>query len=195
MQQNVISEIQQWLPEIDPCQIELTNGPTEEKHQKDLNEIAEYIHAWAIPALEKAKLPITPHEAKALLEKYPASSNEGCALHVVLELDALHASISNTDANTAALASMKLFEAIWQHAITTLQQVAPQITKQDSIDNQQSSTTSHEESEENIQLYRATINELQKKYPHCNINALRLLASTRLNVTKQQLDDLEISPQ
>lgn len=196
MQQNVISEIQQWLPEIDPCQIELTNGLTEEKHQKDLNEIAENIHAWAIPALEKAELPITPHEAKALLEKYPASSNEGCALQVIIEIDALQASISNTDANTAALAGMKLFDAIWQHAITAVQQeAAPQIDEQDSKDNKQSLPASQEESEENIQLYQTTINELHQKYPHCNINALRLLASTHLDITKQQLDDLEISPQ
>jgi len=196
MQQNTISEIQRWLPEIDPCQIQLTDGSMEEKYQKDLTGIAKNIHAWSISVLEKADLPIAPHEVKTLLKEYPASSNEGCALQVIIEIDALQASISNTDANTAALAGMKLFDAIWQHAITAVQQeAAPQIDEQDSKDNKQSLPASQEESEENIQLYQTTINELHQKYPHCNINALRLLASTHLDITKQQLDDLEISPQ
>lgn len=193
MQQNAISEVQQWLPEIDPCQIELANGSVEGGYRQNLNQITEKIRTWAMDVLEKANLPSAPNEAKALLEKYDVDSNEGCALHVVIELDAMDASIHNTDANTAAITGMKLFEAIWQHAVTTMHQ--GNADKKESKENMQLYQDTVQENEENLQLYQDTINELKKKYPHCNVNALRLLASTRLNVTKQRLDDLNISPQ
>ena len=46
-----------------------------------------------------------------------------------------------------------------------------------------------------IETYSAAINALKKKYPHCTINALRLLLSNKLNVSKQRLDDLDIRPE
>ena len=118
MQQNIINEVQQWLPVIDPCKIDLANGITEREYRQELEEITEKIHGWAISVLDKANLPSTSHEAKPLLNKYDPASDEGCALHIVIELDALQASLRNTDSNTAAITSMKLFEAIWNRAIT-----------------------------------------------------------------------------
>ena len=46
-----------------------------------------------------------------------------------------------------------------------------------------------------IETYSAAINALKRKYPHCTINALRLLLSNKLNVSKQRLDDLDIRPE
>lgn len=194
MQQNIIKEVLQWLPEIDPCKIELDSSSAEKNFRQDINKITEKIHTWAISILEKANLPSTSHEAKPLLTKYDPISDEGCALNIVIELDAMQASIRNTDSNTAALTGMKLFEAIWNRAITKMYE-----PKQDSKNQQDkpkdSLLATSKENKDNIKLYQKTINELKVKYPHCNVNALRLLASTRLNVTKQQLDDLRISPQ
>ena len=190
MQQQAHSNLQQWLPEINPCKIELESSSAEKFFRQEIDEVIEKIHAWATSILEKANLPSTSHEAKELLGKYDTSSNEGCALHVVIELDAMQASIRNTDANTAAITGMKLIETIWKRELVKINQPNQRHSKQknDLLANQ-------EGSEENIELYQETINELKRKYPHCNVNALRLLASTRLNVTKQQLDDLNITPQ
>ena len=187
MQQNTLNEIQQCLPEINPCKLELTSSSVEEDYRKKLNQITESIHSWAISVLDKAKLPAAPDKAKGLLKKYDADSDEGYALRSVIEIDACMASINNIDAQTSVLTAMKLFEALWRCAAAKIPQPSPQDDEQ--ID------ASKKESAEDIKLYQDTINELKKKYPHCNVNALRLLASTRLGVTKQQLDDLEISPQ
>lgn len=195
MQDNVIREVQQWLPEIDPCQIDLANGSVEEGYCQDLNEITEKIRTWAMDVLEKANLPSAANEAKALLGKYDVSSSKGCAMRIIIELDAMDASIHNTDANTATIASMKLFEAIWQHTITKMHQPDQNTKENDAAKKENLLPTNQEENEDNIKLYQDTINELKKKYPHCSVNALRLLASTRLNVTKMQLDDLNITPQ
>ncbi len=195
MQDNVIKEVPQWLPEIDPCQIELANGSVEESYCQDLNEITEKVRTWAMDVLEKANLPSAANEAKALLGKYDVNSSKGCALHAVIELDAMDASIHNTDANTAAIASMKLFEAIWQHTVTKMYQPDQNTKENDAAKKDNLLPTNQEENEDNIKLYQNTINDLKKKYPHCSVNALRLLASTRLNVTKMQLDDLNITPQ
>jgi hypothetical protein len=46
-----------------------------------------------------------------------------------------------------------------------------------------------------IDTYSAAMNALKKKYPHCTVNALRLLLSNKLNVSKQRLDDLDIRPE
>ena len=192
MQQNIINEVQQWLPDMDPCEIELDSSSVEKECQQALNQITEKIQGWAMSILENANLPSAPNEAKALLRKYDPASDEGCAMQIVIEIDALQASVRNTDSNTAAITGMKLFEAIWNRAITKV----PQQKRNTNIQtNKNNLLLNQDESEENIQLYQATINELKAKYPHCNINALRLLASTRLNVTKQQLDDLDIRPQ
>ncbi len=192
MQQYILSEVQQWLPEIDACQIDLENSSVEKQHHQELTQIIENLLNWATTILEKANLPSTSHEAKALLNKYSHTSDEGCALHIVIELDALQASLRNIDSNTAAISGMKLFETIWKRAITTKHQPKQESNTKQKKDNLLSTS---QESEENLKLYQKTINELKTKYPHCNVNALRLLASTRLNVTKQKLDDLGISPE
>ncbi len=194
MEQNAINEIAQWLPEIDPCQIDLTSGPSDNEYHKQLTSITEDIHAWAISILEKASLPIASNEVNTLIDKYDISSDEGCALHVLVELDAMRTSLKQTDANTAVITGMKVFEAIWKRAIAKIHQTTPQEEDRGPI-HESTNEINEVGSEENIVLYQETIDELNKKYPHCSINALRLLASTRLNVTKQQLDDLGISPQ
>ncbi len=196
MQKNIVNEVKQWLPDIDACQVELLNNSIEEKHQQKLEQIKEKIYTWARTVLEDAKLPSTAQEAKSIIHKYDASSDEGCALNVLIELESMQTSIQNKDSNTTAITSMKLFDALWNHAIAIHQQPEQEnLEGDDNRDSEDNLLAAYHDDEENIKHYQKTINELSKKYPHCNINALRLLASTRLNVTKQQLDDLEITPQ
>lgn len=194
MDQNAINEVAQWLPDLDPCEIDLSTSPTEENYQIQLIDITENIHAWAISVLEKASLPIASNEVNTLIDKYDVSTDEGCALHILVELEAMRTSLKNTDANTAVITGMKVFEAIWKRAIAKYHQTAIQDNEQET-EYENAEAIDEGNKYEDIALYQETIDELNKKYPHCSINALRLLASTRLNVTKQQLDDLGISPQ
>jgi len=204
MQENIAIKIREFLPEINANDISFDDDNSA-PYEKDLNQFTENIQTWSHTILEKAKLPIVSHEAKALLSKYGIESNEGCALRMVIELDAINSSLEQRDASTAALASMKLLEAIWHSSIFHVEENA-KITKSNTnlIDAnsgtpskapEQSITPAQQENDKNKKLYQDTINDLKDKYPHCNVNALRLLAATRLNVSKQELDDLDIKPE
>lgn len=209
IQLNIEKKIREYLPEINANDISFDDSSSL-SYEKDLNKFTENIQTWSHTVLEKAKLPTAAHEAKALTTKYGLESNEGCALRMVIELEAVNSSLQVSDASTAALASMKLLEAVWHSAIFQVEATpaaaqentnAPKSSTQNVPANTSGlrqapvKTAAQVESDKNRSLYQSTINDLKGKYPHCNINALRLLAATRLNVGKQELDDLDIKPQ
>jgi len=204
VQENIAIKIREYLPEINANDISFDDNSSL-PYAKDLTKFTESIQTWSHTILEKAKLPTVAHEAKALIAKYGIESNEGCALRMVIELDAVNSSVENHDASTAALASMKLLEAVWHSSIFQITDNI-NITKSNTnlIDAnsgsqseppKQNLTPAQQENDKNRKLYQDTINDLKDKYPHCNVNALRLLAATRLNVGKQELDDLDITPE
>lgn len=195
MRQDTINEVKKWLPELNPCDIDFQNTHDEESNLLVVNQATEFIRVWAESILTDANVPTSSSEAKSLIERFDPTSDEGCALRIIIELDAMQSSLDNSDAHTAAITGMKLFEAVWRRKLKRLreQRAAEAATKKTGI-KKNTIIEQADESDENIKLYQKTINELKRKYPHCNVNALRLLASTRLNVTKQQLDDLDISP-
>lgn len=196
MYKQSINEIQDWLPSIDPDSVELASDISKSGNFSNAYTISKRIHSWAISVLEKEKLPTSPKEITAILNDYKNTSTEGCALHVVLEHEAIHASLKNNDANTAAIAGMKILDSLWQRAISKNKDAnSVQNNNTDDSHSQSSIIQNSFETDENISLYQETINEMKSKYPNCNVNALRLLAATRLNVSKQQLDDLQISPE
>ena len=92
---------------------------------------------------------------------------------------------------------MKLLENAWYSSIFRIENESAspttRTTSKTESDNTSSAIPSKKDAD--IQLYQETINNLKDKYPHCNVNALRLLAATRLNVSKQDLDDLDIRPE
>lgn len=197
MQQNLAMKIREYLPEINADEI-IFDEKNVNPYEQDLNQFTESIQTWSHTTLEKAKLPTTAHEAKALVTKFGLDKDEGCALRMVIELESMQKSLEHQDATTAALASMKLLESVWSSSIfkpadqpstsaatSTKAPVVTPTTNKDQTNDKPSGK----------QLYQETINELKEKYPHCNINALRLLAATRLNVGKQELDDLDITPE
>jgi hypothetical protein len=204
MQQNIAKKIREYLPKINANDISFDDNSSM-PYEKNLNQFTENIQIWSHTILEKAKLPTAAHEAKALITKYGLECNEGCALRMVIELEAVNSSLEIHDASTAALASMKLLEAIWHSSVFQAENNQDTIQERtDSVDVPSSSqsqspardiTPAQTENNKNKTLYQTTINDLKEKYPHCNINALRLLAATRLNVGKQELDDLDINPQ
>ena len=204
IQQNIAMKIREYLPEINANDISFDDNSSL-PYEKDLNQFTENIQIWSHTILEKAKLPTAAHEAKALITKYGLECNEGCALRMVLELDAVNRSLEIRDASTAALASMKLLEAVWHSSVfqvesnqDAIQESTSSVDVKSSLPNQTPArdvTPAQAENDKNTKLYQSTINELKDKYPNCNVNALRLLAATRLNVSKQELDDLDIKPQ
>ena len=196
MQQDIVKAIHSYLPEINASELNFDIEQGEQAFTNDLGQFTEKIQAWSHTILEKAKLPTAPSEARALTTKYSMESNEGCALHMVIELDSINKSLEQNDATTVALASMKLVDAIWHSSIFRADEQAVILNdKKEPTSKIQKSTSSQNDNEETIALYQRTINDLKEKYPHCNVNALRLLASTRLNVGKQELDDLDITPE
>ncbi len=198
MHQNTIDQVSSWLPKLEASKVDLTSANDE--FEQAFDKSIEQIHSWAATILQKNNLPSSVNEAKALLKKYEPDSEEGSALRCIVELDAMQVSVNIGDASTAAITSMKLLEAIWQHAITKkdepIEKKAPpkkaKTTKKKKTNVQGSSII---DAHDQIRKYQETINELKDKYPHCNVNALRLLVATRLNVPKQLLDELGISPE
>ena len=204
IQQNIAIKIREYLPEINANDISFDDDSSL-PYEKDLDQFTSNIQNWSHTVLENSKLPTAAHEAKALITKYGLESNEGCALRMVIELDAVNSSLQIGDASTAALASMKLLEAVWHSSIFQTEERPAEAKESSSAINVKTrspsptqvleSTSTQLENDSNKELYQSTMNDLKGKYPHCNINALRLLAATRLNVSKQELDDLDISPQ
>lgn len=197
IQQHLAIKIREYLPEIHAEDISFDEGVAQ-PHLNDLKQFTESIQTWSHTVLEKEKLPTLAHEAQPLVNKYSIETDEGCALRMVIELNALNTSLQNKDAGTAALASMKLLEHVWNSSIfrinqeTTVKKDSGASAKVPSIG---VATTTNTATDPSKQLYQETINNLKEKYPHCNVNALRLLAATRLNITKQELDDLDITPE
>ncbi len=196
MQQNITTKIREYLPEINVNELNFDTDKNEQIHAKHLDHFTENIQNWSHAILEKAKLPTTANEANALTTKYSLDTNEGCALRIVVELDSLNKSVAIQDASTAALASMKLLEVVWH---SSLFRNAERNSRKEAAKSGATATPRDSAVQaskgDNINLYQNTINDLKDKYPHCNVNALRLLAATRLNVSKQELDDLNITPQ
>ena len=196
IQKHIAMKIREYLPEINASEINFDEKSTQ-PYAENLKHFTESILTWSHTILEKAKLPTLAHEAKPLAYKYNIESDEGCALRMVIELDALNNSLTNRDAGTAALASMKLLENIWYSSIFRIdkQQNTQKLETATTANSPAVAVTKQSENNTSQQLFQETINNLKDKYPHCNVNALRLLAATRLNVSKQELDDLDITPE
>jgi hypothetical protein len=196
MQQHIAMKIREYLPEINASEINF-DEKSAQPYAENLKHFTESILTWSHTILEKAKLPTLAHEAKPLVNKYSIESDEGCALRMVIELDALNSSLANRDAGTAALASMKLLENVWYSSLFKIdkQQNSQKVESTATANSPAVAATKQSANNSSKQLYQETINNLKDKYPHCNVNALRLLAATRLNVSKQELDDLEITPE
>ena len=101
MYKQSINEIQRCLPSIDPNSIELASSTANTNSYLSTQEVSENIYNWAISQLEKAKLPTDSKKIRPILNDYEVTSDEGCALRIILEYDAMQASLKNNDANTA----------------------------------------------------------------------------------------------
>ena len=182
------------------------NWPTiENKHQLDnlaqINKITDPNQAtledmltesdeWAKEILDNAGLPTDADKIRDKLSKLKEGSTTWFAGNSLLQALTLRSALKNGDQATAILLGFLLADFRWQGHFAELQE-------QEQVDEilvAEILKESDDDEELEIETYCAAINSLHKKFPHCTINALRLLLCNKLNVTKQRLDDLDITP-
>ena len=144
---------------------------------------------WARGVLDKAGLPVEINKLQAKLDTIEEGSSAWYAGNSLLQSFTLRSALENGDQATTILLGFLLADFRWQgyFAQNREQQLADKKLVEEIL-----SQPDNEELE--AESYRAAINALQKKYPHCTVNALRLLLCNKLNVTKQRLDELDIRP-
>ena len=144
---------------------------------------------WAREILDKAGLPVEIGKLQTKLDSLEEGSSEWYAGNSLLQSFTLRSALENGDQATTILLGFLLADFRWQghFAESREQQLVDKKLVEEIL-----SESSDEELE--IESYRAAINALHKKYPHCSVNALRLLLCSKLNVSKQHLDELDIRP-
>ena len=154
-----------------------------------LNATLQETDNWARDVLSKAGLPVDINKLQAELDGIEEGSSAWYAGNSLLQTYTLRSALENGDQATTVLLGFLLAEFRWQgfFAQGREQQLADKKVVEEILNQ-----SSDEELE--AESYRAAINALQKKYPHCTVNALRLLLCNKLNVSKQRLDELDIRP-
>jgi len=145
---------------------------------------------WAKEILGNAGLPINAEEIRGKLSKLKEGSTTWFAGNSLLQALTLRSALKNGDQATAILLGFLLADFRWQGHFAEIQE-------QEQVDEilvAEILKESDDSEELEIETYCAAINSLYKKFPHCTVNALRLLLCNKLNVTKQRLDDLDITP-
>ncbi len=154
-----------------------------------LNDTLEEADSWARSILSKAGLPIDINKLQGKLDDIEEGSSTWYAGNSLLQSFTLRSALENGDQATTILLGFLLADFRWQgHFAENREQSIADKKLVEEILNEPDNEDLEAES------YRAAINALQKKYPHCTVNALRLLLCNKLNVTKQRLEELDIRP-
>ena len=154
-----------------------------------LDATLEEADSWARNILSKAGLPVDIGELQTKLDGLEEGSSTWYAGNSLLQSFTLRSALENGDQATTILLGFLLADFRWQghFAENREQQLADKKLVEEILNE-----SDNEELE--AESYRAAINALQNKYPHCSVNALRLLLCNKLNVSKQRLDELDIRP-
>ena len=154
-----------------------------------LHESLQEVDNWASEVLKATGLPSEINALQQKLASIDENSSAWYAGNSLLQVFTLRSALENGDQATAILLGFLLADFRWQghfaenHERSTRdKQFVEEILNDASSDDLE------------VESYRAAISVLKKKYPHCSINALRLLLANKLNVSKQRLDELNISP-
>tara|TARA_R110002096_G_scaffold30991_3_gene91847 strand:+ start:1961 stop:2530 length:570 start_codon:yes stop_codon:yes gene_type:complete len=148
------------------------------------------VDRWAHHILKDAGLPTEINALQARLDTIEEGSSAWYAGNSLLQSFTLRSALESGDQATTILLGFLLADFRWQGYFA---QDREQLLKdQKSVEDILSKANNNELE---IETYSAAINALKKKYPHCTVNALRLLLSNKLNVSKQRLDDLDIRPE
>jgi len=144
---------------------------------------------WAREVLTKAGLPAEIRKLQSKLDDIEEGSSAWYAGNSLLQSFTLRSALENGDQATTILLGFLLADFRWQGYFAESRE---QLIADEKLVEEILSDASNEDLE--AESYRAAINALHKKYPHCSVNALRLLLCNKLNVTKQHLDELDIRP-
>lgn len=168
------------------ARVENTNDPNTSMLDKSLREV----DRWAHHILKDASLPTEINALQSRLDNIEEGSTEWYAGNSLLQSFTLRSALESGDQPTTILLGFLLADFRWQGHFA---QGREQLLKDQKSVEEILNNSDSEELE--IESYNAAMNALSKKYPHCTINALRLLLSNKLNVSKQRLDELDIRPQ
>ena len=155
-----------------------------------LNSSLKEVDRWAHHVLKDAGLPTEINALQARLDNIQEGSSAWYAGNSLLQSFTLRSALESGDQATTILLGFLLADFRWQGYFA---QDREQLLKDQKSVEDILNKASNDELE--IETYSAAINALKKKYPHCTVNALRLLLSNKLNVSKQRLDDLDIRPE
>lgn len=145
---------------------------------------------WAKEILDNAGLPMDTDKIRSKLSQLKEGSTTWFAGNSLLQALTLRSALKNGDQATAILLGFLLADFRWQGHFAEIQE-------QEQVDEilvAEILKESENDEELEIETYLAAINSLHKKFPHCTVNALRLLLCNKINVSKQRLDDLNITP-
>ena len=168
------------------ARVENTNDPNASLLDKNLKEV----DRWARHILKDASLPTEINALQARLDNIEEGSTEWYAGNSLLQSFTLRSALESGDQATTILLGFLLADFRWQGHFA---QDREKLLKDQKAVEEILNNTDSEVLE--VESYNAAMNALSKKYPHCTINALRLLLSNKLNVSKQRLDELDIRPQ
>ena len=148
---------------------------------------------WAETLLKDQNYSTKLDQLQSSLDDIDEDSSAWLAANSLLQCHTLRSAISRDDYLTATLIGFQLADFRWQayFAQVNERELADQKLVEDILQSEESADL---ETEIEIASYQAAINTLSKKYEHCNVNALRLLLANQLGVSKQRLDDLDITP-
>ncbi len=155
-----------------------------------LNSSLKEVDRWAHHVLNDAGLPTEINALQARLDSIKEGSSSWYAGNSLLQSFTLRSALGSGDQATTILLGFLLADFRWQGYFA---QDREQLLKDQKSVEEILNKANNNELE--IETYSAAMNALKTKYPHCTINALRLLLSNKLNVSKQRLDDLDIRPE
>ena len=155
-----------------------------------LNSNLKEVDIWAHHILKDAGLPTEINALQARLDTIEEVASAWYAGNNLLQSFTLRSALESGDQATTILLGFLLADFRWQGYFAAHRE---QLLKDQKSVDEILNKASNDELE--IDTYSAAINALKKKYPHCTVNALRLLLSNKLNVSKQRLDDLDIRPE
>ncbi|MFK7795369.1 MAG: hypothetical protein AB8B89_08475 [Gammaproteobacteria bacterium] len=180
----------QSIKDSDPFAVLKSVEDTIDPNADTLNSSLKEVDRWAHHILKDAGLPTEINALQARLDTIQEGSSAWYAGNSLLQSFTLRSALDSGDQATTILLGFLLADFRWQGYFA---QDREQLLKDQKSVEDILNKASNDELE--IETYSAAINALKRKYPHCTINALRLLLSNKLNVSKQRLDDLNIRPE
>ncbi|MEM8844412.1 MAG: hypothetical protein AAGB35_05135 [Pseudomonadota bacterium] len=167
--------------------IQNINDPSGQILEESLNEADN----WASEVLASAKLPSKIKDLQKKFEDIDKGSSSWYAANSLLQSFTLRSALEEGDQATAILLGFLLADFRWQGQFAEHREqfLADEKVVEEILNNVDDAK------EVEIQTYTAAITALKEKYPHCTVNALRILLAKNLGVSKDRLDELDITPE